>query len=243
MDGAPLGSAAGLSHAEVAVAAVEDLPRARSETDRILQAEYDLAPGGRFHAMVAGSRCRVSQPARNHRHRNRKATPISEPASRRHATSWAHGRLAHARASAMAPSNPAPDDPLRISKPTCPDWIRCIPRYRPECRGGFARDERPAPSSIRRSSVAGRSRRRACIARVPRGDRQPRSRPYARNRQLPKPEFPRVVSNLRRKAGFAGWNERPVAETKGFEPSRRFPAYSLSRGAPSTTRPRLRGCV
>jgi hypothetical protein len=31
-----------------------------------------------------------------------------------------------------------------------------------------------------------------------------------------------------------------VAETKGFEPSRRFPAYSLSRGAPSTTRPRLR---
>ena len=31
-----------------------------------------------------------------------------------------------------------------------------------------------------------------------------------------------------------------MAETKGFEPSRRFPAYSLSRGAPSTTRPRLR---
>ena len=31
-----------------------------------------------------------------------------------------------------------------------------------------------------------------------------------------------------------------VAETKGFEPSRRFPAYSLSRGAPSTTRPHLR---
>ena len=30
-----------------------------------------------------------------------------------------------------------------------------------------------------------------------------------------------------------------MAETKGFEPSRRFPAYSLSRGAPSTTRPRL----
>ena len=31
-----------------------------------------------------------------------------------------------------------------------------------------------------------------------------------------------------------------MAETKGFEPSRRFLAYSLSRGAPSTTRPRLR---
>ena len=35
-------------------------------------------------------------------------------------------------------------------------------------------------------------------------------------------------------------NQRLVAETKGFEPSRRFPAYSLSRGAPSTARPRLR---
>ena len=34
-----------------------------------------------------------------------------------------------------------------------------------------------------------------------------------------------------------------MAETKGFEPSRRFPAYSLSRGAPSTTRPRLRRWV
>ena len=34
-----------------------------------------------------------------------------------------------------------------------------------------------------------------------------------------------------------------MAETKGFEPSRRFLAYSLSRGAPSTTRPRLQECV
>ena len=34
-----------------------------------------------------------------------------------------------------------------------------------------------------------------------------------------------------------------MAETKGFEPSRRFPAYSLSRGAPSTTRPRFRRLV
>ncbi len=39
--------------------------------------------------------------------------------------------------------------------------------------------------------------------------------------------------------GFSGQNCL-MAETKGFEPSRRFPAYSLSRGAPSTTRPRLR---
>ena len=30
-----------------------------------------------------------------------------------------------------------------------------------------------------------------------------------------------------------------MAETVGFEPTRQFPAYSLSRGAPSTTRPRL----
>ncbi len=31
-----------------------------------------------------------------------------------------------------------------------------------------------------------------------------------------------------------------LAERKGFEPSKRFPVYSLSRGAPSTTRPPLR---
>ena len=30
-----------------------------------------------------------------------------------------------------------------------------------------------------------------------------------------------------------------MAETVGFEPTRRFPAYTLSRRAPSTTRPRL----
>jgi|SaaInlStandDraft_1057018.scaffolds.fasta_scaffold114604_2 hypothetical protein len=34
-----------------------------------------------------------------------------------------------------------------------------------------------------------------------------------------------------------------MAETKGFEPSNESPRYSLSRGAPSTTRPRLRGRV
>ena len=33
--------------------------------------------------------------------------------------------------------------------------------------------------------------------------------------------------------------EEIVAETKGFEPSRRFPAYTLSKRAPSTTRPPL----
>ena len=30
-----------------------------------------------------------------------------------------------------------------------------------------------------------------------------------------------------------------MAETVGFEPTRRSPAYTLSRRAPSTTRPRL----
>ena len=39
--------------------------------------------------------------------------------------------------------------------------------------------------------------------------------------------------------GFTG-HKCEMAETKGFEPSRPFRAYSLSRGAPSTTRPRLR---
>jgi hypothetical protein len=34
-----------------------------------------------------------------------------------------------------------------------------------------------------------------------------------------------------------------MAETKGFEPSRRFPVCALSRGVPSTTRPRLRRLV
>ena len=36
---------------------------------------------------------------------------------------------------------------------------------------------------------------------------------------------------------------KQMAETKGFEPSNESPRYSLSRGAPSTTRPRLRGRV
>ena len=37
--------------------------------------------------------------------------------------------------------------------------------------------------------------------------------------------------------------DRQVAETKGFEPSRRFPVCTLSRGVPSTTRPHLRSGV
>ena len=32
-----------------------------------------------------------------------------------------------------------------------------------------------------------------------------------------------------------------MADSEGFEPSRRFPAYTLSRRAPSTTRPTVRG--
>ena len=50
----------------------------------------------------------------------------------------------------------------------------------------------------------------------------------------------RVGSQKRRKISL---NQRRMAETKGFEPSRRFPACTLSRGVPSTTRPRLRGGV
>ncbi len=34
-----------------------------------------------------------------------------------------------------------------------------------------------------------------------------------------------------------------MADTEGFEPSRPFRAYSLSRGAPSTTRPRVHAGV
>ena len=50
--------------------------------------------------------------------------------------------------------------------------------------------------------------------------------------------------SLNRLAEDSAWNDEDVvAETKGFEPSRRFLAYSLSRGAPSTTRPHLQECV
>jgi hypothetical protein len=37
-----------------------------------------------------------------------------------------------------------------------------------------------------------------------------------------------------------GIKNRLLAEREGFEPSRRFPAYTRSRRAPSTTRPPLR---
>ena len=38
---------------------------------------------------------------------------------------------------------------------------------------------------------------------------------------------------------FYNIKHKIMAETVGFEPTRRFPAYTLSRRAPSTTRPRL----
>ena len=38
-------------------------------------------------------------------------------------------------------------------------------------------------------------------------------------------------------------SQRQVADRQGFEPWRRFPAYTLSRRAPSTTRPPVRGAV
>ena len=47
-----------------------------------------------------------------------------------------------------------------------------------------------------------------------------------------------VLSPLTYRRMFA---EGIMAERKGFEPSIRSPVYSLSRGAPSTTRPPLRG--
>ena len=57
------------------------------------------------------------------------------------------------------------------------------------------------------------------------------------------------MSNLKyrldnRKDKSMKYNEQSkrMAERKGFEPSRQlYTAYSLSRGAPSTTRPPLRG--
>ena len=55
---------------------------------------------------------------------------------------------------------------------------------------------------------------------------------YCRNEALRTPQLSepfRVLGNFQQK--------RKMADRKGFEPSRRLPAYSLSRGAPSTTRP------
>ena len=57
---------------------------------------------------------------------------------------------------------------------------------------------------------------------------------------------PRLFETKRKKAPSgtsSGIRDVSVAETKGFEPSRRFPVCTLSRGVPSTTRPRLRRSV
>lgn len=66
---------------------------------------------------------------------------------------------------------------------------------------------------------------------------QSRSRPCGKNRAITMP----AQGRTRRQALCLKMYE--MAETKGFEPSRRFPACTLSRGVPSTTRPRLRRCV
>ena len=38
-------------------------------------------------------------------------------------------------------------------------------------------------------------------------------------------------------------NDNNMAESEGFEPSMEFPPYTLSRGAPSATRPTLQFCL
>ena len=48
--------------------------------------------------------------------------------------------------------------------------------------------------------------------------------------------YGRLQANGGKGDRYRGW----LAEPKGFEPSRRFPVCTLSRGVPSTTRPRLR---
>ena len=70
----------------------------------------------------------------------------------------------------------------------------------------------------------------------------PRQAPVSEGRMaLPTP------FETKRKKAPSGTSSRvcdvQVAETKGFEPSRRFPVCTLSRGVPSTTRPRLRRLV
>src|SRR6056297_418762 len=88
---------------------------------------------------------------------------------------------------------------------------------RPRVRGG-------SPCGIP-SSCRGREAERGSACRLSR----PFCGPFWTTSRWTSPEKPRNNNTL-----------CVVAETKGFEPSRRFPAYSLSRGAPSTTRPRLR---
>ena len=54
------------------------------------------------------------------------------------------------------------------------------------------------------------------------------------------PKFPHQVGLRERQNMTEKNSSRVLAERKGFEPLRRFPAYTLSRRAPSTTRPPLR---
>ena len=59
---------------------------------------------------------------------------------------------------------------------------------------------------------------------------------YSRKTGLRTPKFSLPFNML----GEENMQKCVMAERKGFEPSRRFPAYTLSRRAPSTTRPPLR---
>ena len=103
-------------------------------------------------------------------------------------------------------------------------WTRM--RIRPlERRGNFRR--------TRNRRVSSDQRREAVQTRNP-----PRTRVSAVHSGTGKPFENR--NNSATGSRLNGFERMMVAETKGFEPSRRFPAYSLSRGAPSTTRPRLR---
>ena len=52
--------------------------------------------------------------------------------------------------------------------------------------------------------------------------------------------YPIIVNYPVFQGDFPATLERPLAEGAGFEPAIRFPAYTLSRRAPSTTRPPLR---
>ena len=94
-----------------------------------------------------------------------------------------------------------------------------------ETRGCFA------PSRGRRGALEERRR--------PFGDPFRVKRPVSEGRMAPPTPF-----ETKRKKAPIGALERiqhlNVAERQGFEPWRRFPAYTLSRRAPSTTRPPLR---
>src|SRR5438876_401264 len=57
---------------------------------------------------------------------------------------------------------------------------------------------------------------------------------------LPTTAKPRTVDSTGCAPDSLAESADQVAERKGFEPLRRLPAYTLSRRAPSTTRPSLR---